>query len=366
MAHARLRNSRLVGPPLTTPEDVVGWLGAVQSQDVPGALWGIAQRMPRDAGLTIDDLGAAMDAGRFIRTHGPRPTWHFLSPPDLRWILALVGPRVQAQNGSINRREGVDEATLRRVPGILRKALAGGVAVTRPELGAALTAAGIEDARGLRLGLLGMHAELEAVLCNGPRRGRQATFMLVDDLVPPASARSGPEALRELTIRYFRSHGPALAHDMAWWSGLTVGSVREGIGLAGDALEGRRIDGKDYWAAADAFDPRPGQVPEPSVLLLPNYDEYLGSFVDYSPIFDLALPKARNVSDVLGAHIVIRDGFVVGGWRRSLGRDAVTVTVTLLIRLTGEERAALEAAAAAFSRFVGLPVDLRMIVAAVA
>jgi hypothetical protein len=211
-----------------------------------------------------------------------------------------------------------------------------------------------------------MHAELEAVLCNGPRRGRQATFMLVDDLVPPASARSGPEALRELTIRYFRSHGPALAHDMAWWSGLTVGSVREGIGLAGDALEGRRIDGKDYWAAADAFDPRPGQVPEPSVLLLPNYDEYLGSFVDYSPIFDLALPKARNVSDVLGAHIVIRDGFVVGGWRRSLGRDAVTVTVTLLIRLTGEERAALEAAAAAFSRFVGLPVDLRMIVAAVA
>ena len=122
MAHARLRNSRLVGPPLTTPEDVVAWLGAVQSQDVPGALWGIAQRMPRDAGLTIDDLGAAMDAGRFIRTHGPRPTWHFLSPPDLRWILALVGPRVQAQNGSINRREGVDEATLRRVGGGRRAA----------------------------------------------------------------------------------------------------------------------------------------------------------------------------------------------------------------------------------------------------
>jgi hypothetical protein len=364
IAHARLRNSRLVGPPLATPEDVVGWFGAVQSQDVPGALWGLAQRLAR--GATIDDVGAAMDAGRLIRTHGPRPTWHFVSPPDLRWILALVGPRVQVQNGSINRREGVDEATLRRVPGILRTALAGGVAMTRPELRAALTAAGIEDARGLRLGLMGMHAELEAVLCNGPRRGRQATFMLVHDRVPPAPSRSHPDALRELTIRYFRSHGPALAHDMAWWSGLTVGSVREGIALAGDALEGRRIDGKDYWAAADAFDPEPGRVPEPSVLLLPNYDEYLGSFVDYSPIFDDALPKPRNVSDVLGAHIVVRDGLVVGGWRRSLGREAVTVTVTLLIPLNGAELAGLEAAAAAFGRFVGLPVDLQVTVAAVA
>jgi hypothetical protein len=238
--------------------------------------------------------------------------------------------------------------------------------MTRPELGAVLMAAGIEDARGLRLGLLGMHAELEAVLCNGPRRGRQATFMLVDDVVPPAPARSRPDALRELTIRYFRSHGPALAHDMAWWSGLTVGSVREGIALAGDALEGRRIDGKDYWAAAGAFDPDPGRVLEPSVLLLPNYDEYLGSFVDYAPIFDESLPKPRNVSDVLGAHIVVRDGLVVGGWRRRIERDRVTVTVTLLIALGPTDLEALDSAAEAFGRYVGLPVDLRVIVAAVA
>jgi hypothetical protein len=361
IAHARLRNSRLVGPPLATPEDVVGWFGAVQSQDVPGALWGIAQRLGPGPDASLDALGAALDAGRFIRTHGPRPTWHFLAPPDVRWILALVGPRVQARNRSMNGREGIDEATLRRVPGILRTALAGGVAMTRPELGAALAAAGIDDARGLRLGLLGMHAELEGVLCNGPRRGRQATFMLVEDLVPPAPPRSRPDALRELTIRYFRSHGPALAHDMAWWSGLTVGSVREGIASAGDALEARRIDGKDYWAAAGAFDPGPGLVPERQVLLLPNYDEYLGSFVDDSPIVDESLPKARTVSDVLGTHIVVRDGLVVGGWRRSLGRDAVTVAVTLLIPLASDELDVLARAAEAFGRFLGRPVELHVV-----
>ena len=360
IAHARLRNSRLAGPPLATPEEVVGWFGAVQSQDVPGALWGIAQRMT--PGATIRELGTALDDGRIIRTHGPRPTWHFLAPQDLRWILALVGPRVESQNGSMYRREGIDADTLARSTEILRSALVGPEALTRAELGNALTEGGI-DITGLRLGLLGMHAELEAVICNGPRRAKQATFVLVDEFVPPAPPVAPVDALRELTVRYFRSHGPALAHDMAWWSCLTVGSVREGIALSGPALEDRRIDGKDYWACAGAFDPDPVAVPAPDVMLLPNYDEYLGSYADYKPIFDDALPRAQNSGDVLGTHLVVRDGLVVGGWRRALTRDRVTVTVTLLIPLTPAELDALEAAAAAFGRFIGLPAELQVRVA---
>ena len=360
IAHARLRNSRLVGWPLPTPEAVVGWFGAVQAQDVPGALWAIAQRMPPDAAPTLAGLGAAMDAGQFIRTHGPRPTWHFLAPEDLRWILSLVGPRVELQNRSMGRREGVTDDDLRRGIEIARDRLADGGAMTRAELAAAFADGGIERAEGLRVGLIGMHAELEAVICNGPRRGKQTTFVLVDEFVQPAPAVARPDALRELTTRYFTSHGPALAHDMAWWSGLTVGSVREGIELAGDTLEGRRVDGKDYWAAAGAFEPRPVDVPEPFVRLLSNYDEATASFVDYSPMMDDALPRARSVTDVLGAHIVVRDGFVVGGWRRALARDAVTVTVTLLIPLRAAELDALAAAAERYGRFLGLPVQLKV------
>ena len=147
---------------------------------------------------------------------------------------------------------------------------------------------------------------------------------------------------------------------MAWWSGLTVGNVREGIALAGSALEGRRVGGKDYWAAAGAFDPEPGLIVEPHVLLLPNYDEALASFADYSPMMDDALPRARGVNDVLGVHIVVRDGFVVGGWRRRLDRDRVTVAVTLLIPLGTAELEELVAAADAYGRFVGRAVDLHV------
>jgi Winged helix DNA-binding domain len=356
IALARLRNSRLVGAPLDRPEDVAAWFGAVQSQDVPGALWGLAQRLPSDAGTTIDSVGAAMDEGRIVRTHAMRPTWHFLAPDDLRWIQALTAPRVLAQNRGIERRVGLDGATFARAEDAMRNALAGGRAMTREELGRAVGDAGVDGGSGVRLAYLAMHAELGSVICNGPRRGKQATYQLVDERVPPTPARDRDAALAELALRYFRSHGPALAHDMAWWSGLTVGDVRRGAELAGPSLEKRSIEGRDYWAAAGGFEP--AEIHAPVVLLLPNYDEYLGSYVDYDPVFDPALPKARNVADVLGAHIVVRDGFVVGGWRRAIGPRTATVTVTLLIDVTAPERTALEGAAEAFGRFLGLPVEL--------
>jgi len=237
--------------------------------------------------------------------------------------------------------------------------MSGGRALTRDELRATLVAAGIDVEEPFTTILLGMHAELEAVICNGPRRGRQVTFMLVDDLIRSTPDRTREEMLGDLTIRYFASHGPALAKDMAWWSGLTVTDIRRGIDLAGDALEGRTIDDKAYVAARGRFEP--AAVPEPFVRLLSNYDEYLGSYTDYTPIFDPSLPKARTAADVLGAHIVVRDGLVVGGWRRRLTAKVATVTATLLVPLSRGEHVALEAEAEAFGRFHGLPVELRLI-----
>jgi hypothetical protein len=355
IAHARLRNSRLVRPALADPQSVVGWFGAVQAQDVPGALWAIAQRLPADADPSLEAIGAAMDDGRVVRVHALRPTWHFLVPSELRWIQTLTGPRVHQVNGTMYRRLGLGPAEFARADAAIREALAGGRAVTRPELAAAIASTGIDLADSLVITYIAMHAELDALIVNGPRRGKEATYQLASERIAPAPPLSPADSLRELTIRYFTSHGPALAHDMAWWSGLTVGAVREGIALAGAALESRRVDGREYWSGAGRFDPEPGLVPDDQVLLLPNYDEALASYTDYGPVLDESLPRARNVSDVLGAHLVVRAGLVVGGWRRTLGRDRVTVTATLLRPFSASELDGLAAQADRFGRFLGLP-----------
>ena len=361
IAHARLRNSRLVGPPLGNAQEVVGWFGAVQSQDVPGALWGIAQRLARsgEPGPTIRTLGAAMDDGRIVRTHALRPTWHFLVPGELRWIQALTAGRVHRVNGTMYRRVGLDDDAFARADGAFRGALCGGRSLTREELADAVRATGLALGDTLVITHLAMHAELDALIVSGPRRGKQSTYQLVDERIPSPAA-APPDPLRELTLRYFRSHGPALVHDLAWWSGLSVSQGREGLERAGGALEARRIEGKEYWAAAGRFDPEPELVPDGHVVLVPNYDEGLASYRDYSPVMDDTLPRARTAADVLGSHLVVRDGLVVGGWRRALGPRQVTVTVTLLAPFSPAERDALAVEAERFGAFLELPVDLRV------
>jgi hypothetical protein len=357
IAHARLRNSRLVGPRLDSAQDVARWFGAVQSQDVTGAFWATAQRMAPSA--TVEDLGRAFDDGSIVRTHALRPTWHFLAPDELRWIEALTGPRVRRANDAVGRRRlGMTRSDFDRTNEIIRGALAGSGELTRYELRVRLVEAGVPFRDANALGHILMNAELDALICSGRRRGKQFTYQLVDDRIPTSHDRPPSEALCELTVRYFTSHGPALVHDMAWWSGLTVTDVRRGIELAGDVLEQRTIDGKRYVAAEGGF--AVDEIPAPHVLLLSNYDEYLGSYTDYAPIFDASLPKVRTVADVLGAHIVVRDGLVVGGWRRSIDRDRATATVTLLTAFTRAERTALEAAADAWARFLGLTCELRV------
>src|SRR5262249_38442483 len=151
-----------------------------------------------------------------------------------------------------------------------------------------------------------------AVICSGPRRGKQFTYMLVDDRVPPATSAPDPDHdLCDLTVRYFTSHGPALVHDMAWRAGLPVSDVRPGNPFAGGLLETRTTDDTAYTAGVGGLEP--ADLPGAPLLLLSKYDECIGSYTDYSPVFDESLPKTRTIADVLGAHIVVRDGLVVGG-----------------------------------------------------
>ena len=40
------------------------------------------------------------DRGEILRTHVLRPTWHFVTPADIRWLLKLSAPRVHAASAA--------------------------------------------------------------------------------------------------------------------------------------------------------------------------------------------------------------------------------------------------------------------------
>src|SRR3712207_6391250 len=100
IARQRLRNQGITEAKLSTPSDVVGWLVAVQAQDYAGAKWAVGLRLQ---GATDDDIEQAFTAGSILRTHLLRPTWHFVTPTDIRWLLALTAPRVHVVNAHMYR-----------------------------------------------------------------------------------------------------------------------------------------------------------------------------------------------------------------------------------------------------------------------
>lgn len=346
VAHRRLQNLFVAAPGPETPEAVVARLGAAQSQDVAAATWALGLRA---AQTTEADVHRACDEGRILRTHVLRPTWHFVLPQDIRALLALTAPRVHAANASIYRRVGVDAVARSRTQRAIARALAGGRHLTRAELQAVLARAGFPtDAR--RLAFIAMAAELDAVICSGPRRGRETTYALLDERARVPAAISTDRALEELARRYFRSHGPATLRDFAWWSGLTVADARRAVEMLAAAVVAEHIGSCTYYVDASA--PSTASVVG-TVHLLPAYDEFIVAYRDREAV-PYAFYGATRPLPYLNP--LVAGGLIVGTWGRVKRATGVVLDVVLQRRLTRRERESLELAVARYAGFLRQPV----------
>ncbi|HZQ09803.1 MAG TPA: winged helix DNA-binding domain-containing protein [Anaerolineae bacterium] len=343
----RLQNHRLTNHPFKTPAEVVGWLGAVQSQDYTGAKWALGLRMH---GAHDSEIDQAFDDGTILRTHILRPTWHFVLPADIRWIQKLTAPHVHVVNSTIYKRMGLDASIIKRSRTLLTKILRDQHYLTRDELGAHLEKNGIAQ-KGLGLAYIVMHAELEGILCSGPRRGKQFTYALLDERAPQTPALTREQALAELTKRYLTSHGPATVQDYSKWSGLKISEARRGIELVKAQFIQATIDGKTYW-----FPPNPKLKKEktPIAYLLSNYDEYFSGYADHSLVID---PAHANQFELLYPHSIVLDGRVAGVWRRVFTKDGLVITPKLFRPFTAAETHALTRSASQYSKFLEMPVS---------
>ena len=348
----RLAAQFLARPSRGSVIDVVRALGAVQAQDYAGAKWALGQRV---AGATDASIETLFTQGAILRTHVLRPTWHFVDPEDIRWMLALTAPRIAASMSSYNRKVELTPDVFRRSTDAIAKALEGGRHLTRAELREVLARVGI-TATTQRLGHLMMQAELDGVICSGARRGKEFTYALLDERVRPVAPRDRDECLADLAVRYFTRRGPATTSDMSWWSGLAMADVKRAIEVCGRRLRRIDVDDRPHWIAAG----QRASATRPTAHLLPNYDEYFIGLRDRTAI-------ARRVSDsrlVTGGdarivHVAFVDGQLVGGWRRLVVGSTPVVELDLVTRITRDERSRLEAQVERLGTFLGVPVTMR-------
>ena len=350
----RLHNQLLTQTNFAQAREVVEWFGAVQAQDYPGAKWALGQRLKN---ATDADIEQAFNEGKILRTHVMRPTWHFVTPQDIRWMLTLTAPRVRVALGHMDRQLELDNAIFKKSNAVLARALKGNKQLTRSELAPILRKGGV-PVEGLRLGHLLIHAELDAVICSGAKKGKQFTYALLDERAPGAKTLGREEALVELTRRYFRSHSPATIKDYVWWSGLTTADARVGIDSIRSELEQKVLNDQVYWFVAS----RPSASSSPTAYLLPNYDEYTVGYRDRSAIFDVSfIGKLSAFRESILTQTILIEGEIAGTWKRMLKKNEVVVILTPFTKLKKAQNQAVIAAAKAYGKFLGLPVTLESV-----
>ncbi len=349
----RLRNQHLLGQGFASPEEVVAHFGAIQCQDFAAAKWSVGLRMRQ---ATDEIIEKAFNEGNILRTHVMRPTWHFVMPEDIRWMLDLTAPRVRKILAPYDKRLEIDAAFLARCKKLVGQALEGRSYLTRAELGQYLGQHGIE-ARGQRLGHIMAHMELDALVCSGPRRGKQMTYALLEERALKVPVLTREQALARLALKYFASHGPAQLKDFAWWSGLSVKDAVEGLDLAKPELDSESIEGKVYHFRSPD---KSGKSKSTAARLLSIYDEYTIAYKDRAALSEgreKDIETLLSMGNALTAVIII-NGKLAGTWKRTIKKDSLEIKLNPFRKLRVAEEEAIQAEVDRYGKFWNIPAIL--------
>jgi hypothetical protein len=347
----RLSTQRLIGHSFSSPTDAVAFFGAVQGQDYLYSLWALGLRV---AGATEATIEAAIAGRQIVRAWPFRGTVHHVTAADVRWMVSLTAERTLHGATRRLRQLELDDDTLARSRRAIAKTLQGHGPVARPEILKALEAAGVSPAGQRGYHILWYHAN-EGLIVIGPRVGKQQSFVLLDEWLPPTKELAREEALAELARRYFTSHGPAQIKDYIWWSSLPAAEARAGLEAIKPQLAQEAIGGAVYW-----YDPSQpaGDVPSPIAHLLPFVDEYLIAYRDRDALQDPAFNALVDSGNVSFHAPFLIDGRVAGIWKRALKKEWVIIEATPLRPISDAERDALVEAADRFGAFLGLAAEI--------
>lgn len=309
--------------------EAVRAVGGVQAQVLSAAEWAIGARVD---GITAAEVRADLwERKRLVKAYTLRGTLH-LVPADQAALWAAATEESSDDDDSLV--DAIDAA--------LR-----GRCLTRAELAEA-----VGDER--LLSQWGDHvapAARRGVLCFGPPRGAQVTFVHRRDWGVPWKRVERRKARQEAARRYLHAYGPATAKDFARWMHIEPAEAKAVF----DVLDLDPVDG-GFVLAGDTAAPPPGP---PTVRLVPQYDAYiLGAFPRERVVPPEAKPRIASYKrgrweGPAALPLVLIDGVVAGMWERK--RSTVTVEP-----FTDLDEGALAAEVERLAAFTGREAALRV------
>lgn len=317
IALQRLHNQQIALHSFQTPHEIVAHLGAVQAQDYEMSKWAIGARLTNSHNDLVEH---ALNTNTIFRTHILRPTWHLVAATDIKWMLALTGPGVLKLLNPPLKKAGIDEQVLQLCMKTIEKMLAHKTALTRTEIMDQLSLQGIRTDE-LKASYIMMYAEQKGIVCNGPKKDKQHTYLLLDELVPGNTILSREEALAKLAKKYFVSHGPVTLQDFIWWSGLGVKDARLGLEAVKHELLCEKTGEQEYWFKS--LQNISGK--QTHTYFLPAFDQYIIGYKDRTASLHPTHFGKVVTNNGIFKPSIIKNGEVIGTWKRSFKKDRVLI-----------------------------------------
>ena len=351
----RLRNQRLLTRDDTAAESLVATLGAVQAQERASALLAIRARA---TGMTEAALTEVLEQKRrLLRTWCLRGTLHLVASDDVHWLLPLVAPRLLKNSRRRYQQLELDEQTLADATELIIAALADRGPLTRTELAAFLEEHNV-SAEGQRMPHLLRRAALLRLLCLGPERDGEETYVLLDKWIDRPEVQVG--GWETLADRYLTAYGPASVDDFVRWSGARKGEARKAFTAVQDTLVDVAFEGQTLWlSAAQAERLLDGSArPEPPTRLLPAYDPLLLGY--HSRDWLVAPEYARRIHPGGGflRPTLVAGGEAAGTWKLAKRNGRLETIVTPFTTLGHKETRSLEDEVNALSGFYEMEATL--------
>src|SRR5947209_1534256 len=314
----------------------------------------------RSAKSHVQDLHSALWKQRtLVKTTAMRQTLHLLPTDDFYIYKAAIQRSRMAALMRVMARIEVNRRQIDVMNQAVMDALSAGP-LTKNEL--------IERIRHTITGGLKTWMELswsvfrpavvEGLICYGPDRGREGTFVRVDQWLPKQKQIDEKEAQQKLFRCCLRSYGPATLHDVSRWSGIPMSEAKAVWDSLAGELRVVSIEGRQAWILReDLRTLQKSQLDAPVCRLLPHFDPYMLAHADKAHLVEARYYKRVYRNQGWLSPVILLNGRVAGVWAYTRRGKALALNVEPFEKLPRKVRSMLEQEAEIIARFMGLSVS---------
>jgi hypothetical protein len=322
------------------------------------ALWA------RTLGLRPADITSALFETRsLVKTLCMRRTLHLIPSDDFQIYITALKPSRMAAILRIMSRFGITRRDVDKMNRDVVEELSSGPTtlgelntLIRPKVGLKIKA--WMD----RVSSPFSPAITEGLICYGPYRGKETTYVRVDQWLPRQSAVPEHDAKRILFRRYLSAYGPATLQDLSYWSGMPMKEIRAVPNLLDGELTRVGVSGRPgLMLSADQDELMSSRPARDSVRLLPGFDPYMLGHADKTPLLEPEHYKRVYRNQGWISPVVVVNGEVSAIWSSKRRGKLLSIEVEPLRNLPKRIRLLINEEAASLAAFLDTAIEAAFI-----